>query len=61
MMKKKKDDERQHEKKRNKNFLLILSRSKTKTLWQIGSFRCIFLNKTKRNYEPDFAKKTESS
>jgi len=49
-------------KKRNKNFLLILSRSKTKTLWQIGSFRCIFLNKTKkRNYEPDFAKKTESS
>jgi len=41
--------------KRNKNFLLILSRSKKKTLWQIGSFPMYF-SKLKRNYEPEFAK-----
>ena len=43
-------------KKRNKNFLLILSRSKKKKLCgKLALFRCIFLNK-KRNYEPEFAK-----
>jgi len=45
-----------HEKKRNKNFLLVLSRSKKKqSLWQIGSFPMYF-SKQKRNYEPEFAK-----